>query len=164
MDKLGIDVTLLVTQIINFVIIMFVLKKFAYKPVLDMLDKRKAKIEEGLKLRDEMSAKKDELEKERAKTLANARKEGQRMIKAAITEAKKKGQAIVAGEQRKVADERDQMLKEVDQERQKITSQARKQALQYAVLISEKLLGKKLDAAEQKRLIKEVVGELERSS
>mgnify|MGYP001588456271 CR=1 FL=1 len=47
-SKLGIDWKLLVAQIVNFFILLFVLYKFAYKPVLEMLEKRSKTIEKGI--------------------------------------------------------------------------------------------------------------------
>ena len=55
MEKLGIEPILLLTQVINFTILVVVLTKFLYKPILKMLDERKKKIEEGLTLSREMA-------------------------------------------------------------------------------------------------------------
>jgi len=54
MEKLGIEPTLLLAQILNFLIIAFVLTKILYKPILQLLDKRKKTIEEGLRLTQKM--------------------------------------------------------------------------------------------------------------
>lgn len=48
LKEFGVDPILLVAQIVNFLIILFVLKKFLYKPVLDMIRKRQEEIEGGL--------------------------------------------------------------------------------------------------------------------
>jgi len=45
MEKLGIDAQLIVLQAINFAILLYVLNRFLYKPVLGMLAKRKEQIE-----------------------------------------------------------------------------------------------------------------------
>lgn len=163
MDKLGIDPLLLGTQAFNFAIILFVLKKFAYEPVLTMLEKRKKEIQDGLKLKSELEERKKEIEEARKKTLDEARKEGQRMIKSAVDEAKKRGSEIVALEKEQAQADRKRQMAEIEQERKKIVGEAKNQALSYAVLISEKLLGKKLDPAEQRRLLTEIVGELKKS-
>ena len=47
--KLGIDWKFLIAQIVNFLVLLFVLYKFAYGPILAMLEKRQKKIEKGLK-------------------------------------------------------------------------------------------------------------------
>lgn len=50
--EFGVNPILLVAQIVNFLIILFVLKKFLYKPVLDMIKKRQEEIESGLRNSD----------------------------------------------------------------------------------------------------------------
>ncbi len=49
----GIEPTLFVAQIINFLIIFYVLKRFAYKPILDLLKKREQTIKDGLRQAEE---------------------------------------------------------------------------------------------------------------
>lgn len=48
MEQLGIDAKLLVAQMVNFLIIVFVLSKILYKPILTMLDKRRKEIEKRI--------------------------------------------------------------------------------------------------------------------
>lgn len=163
MEQLGVDVKILIAQILNFGIILFILKKFAYTPVLAMIDRRKKQIEEGLMLKDSMEKRLEEIQVERKKVLDEARKEGQRMIKEAITEAKKRAQETVDDEKKKIADDRKRMLEEIELEQAKMVKHAKKQALQYAVLISEKILDKKIDAKEQQRLIEQTVANLSQS-
>ena len=163
MEQLGIDISLLIAQIVNFGIILFLLKKFAYAPVLAMIDKRKKQIEEGLALKDSMEKRIEEMQTEKNKMLDQARKEGQHMIKEAIVEAKKRAQELANEEKKKLAEDRKRMLEEIEQERTKIVSHAKKQALQYAVLISEKILDKKIDAKEHQRLLEQTVAHLSRS-
>jgi F-type H+-transporting ATPase subunit b len=61
MDKLGIDPKLLLAQLVNFTIIMLLLKKFLYKPILDMLEKRKKEIAEGVALTAKMREEEEKL-------------------------------------------------------------------------------------------------------
>ena len=52
-NNFGLDPLLLGAQIVNFLIIFFILKRFAYKPVLDILKKREDSIKEGLRQAEE---------------------------------------------------------------------------------------------------------------
>jgi len=47
MEALGLDIRLLVAQLINFGLLIFLLNKFLYKPLIKMLDDRKKKIAEA---------------------------------------------------------------------------------------------------------------------
>ena len=62
LTKLGIDLKLLVAQIVNFLILLLVLYKFAYGPIVAMLEKRQKKIEKGLKEAEEAHKKLEESE------------------------------------------------------------------------------------------------------
>lgn len=53
LNSLGFDPVILVAQVVNFLIILYLLKRFMYKPVLDMLKKRQDSISEGLKQADQ---------------------------------------------------------------------------------------------------------------
>ena len=49
LEQLGINGTLLLSQIVNFFIVMFILRMLLYKPVLGMMDKRKERIAQSMK-------------------------------------------------------------------------------------------------------------------
>ena len=53
LENFGLNPMLLIAQIVNFLIVLFILKKFLYKPVLEMLKKRQTTIKDGLKQAEE---------------------------------------------------------------------------------------------------------------
>jgi len=57
LSSLGIDLKILLAQLVNFGILIFLLSKFLYKPVLKMLDQRKKKIAESIKKAEEIEKK-----------------------------------------------------------------------------------------------------------
>ena len=95
MDKLGIEPKLIIAQLVNFGIIMFVLTKLLYKPILSMLDKRKKKIEEGLALTEKMKTEEEKMEAKKSKMIADTRKEGGVMIEEAKVQAKNEAKSII---------------------------------------------------------------------
>ena len=72
LKNLGFDPVMLGAQILNFLIIFFLLKRFLYKPVLDMIKKREDVIKEGLKQSEEakLNLEKTLLEEKRILTKA----------------------------------------------------------------------------------------------
>jgi len=83
----GIDPILLGAQIVNFLIVLFILRKFIYKPVLDTLKKRKDKISEGLKVAEEAHVRLEKVVQDEKNILRNARDEGKKLIDDAKNEA-----------------------------------------------------------------------------
>lgn len=113
LKNFGFDPVLFSAQVINFLIILFVLKRFLYKPLLDMLKKRQKTIEEGLKQAEEARItleKTEEKEREILKKaritadsmLEEAKKEAEVKAKKIEEEAKKEAESIIADAQRKI--------------------------------------------------------------
>jgi F-type H+-transporting ATPase subunit b len=76
----GLNPVLLGAQIINFLIILFILKKFLYKPVLDMLKKRQTVIKEGLEQTEEARIKLEKVVVEEKNILRNAQLQSRKII------------------------------------------------------------------------------------
>ena len=90
MEQLGINPIFLLSQIVNFAVLAFLLHRFAYKPILKMLDQRRERIEKGLedaRLAEEARA---NAEQERQQILDGARAEAQRVV----AEANERGEAV----------------------------------------------------------------------
>jgi F-type H+-transporting ATPase subunit b len=84
---LGIDWYALVAQVVNFGILIFVLTRFVYKPVLKLVDQRRAAIEKSLEDAREITKRKELLDKERADVLRKADTEAGQLLERAKTEA-----------------------------------------------------------------------------
>ena len=111
-------------------------------------------------LQGKVQEKEEHLAETEKKLKKEIREEERRVMKHAVTEAKKREKEILEEAKKEIRAERDKMLAELVREREKTVEQAKKQSLDYAVLISEKLLGKKLDAEEQKKLLQDALTDL----
>jgi len=83
----GLNPVLLIAQIVNFLIILFILKKFLYKPVLDILKKRQTIIKEGLKQAEEARIKLEKVVAEEKDTLRQAQLQSRKIIEDAKEES-----------------------------------------------------------------------------
>src|SRR4030043_2475120 len=88
----GIQPALLIAQIVNFLIILILLKKFFYKPITKILEERKKRIEESLKNADLIEERLKKTEEKSAQILDETRKNAQDLI----DEAKKESERISA--------------------------------------------------------------------
>lgn len=98
----GIDWKLLIAQAVNFFVLLFLLQKFAYGPILKMLHRRKEKIEGGIRFANEAEEKFRMSEKERERVLIQARGEALAIVSSSEDTAKKRGAEIVAESNKKV--------------------------------------------------------------
>ena len=86
----------LIAQIINFLILLFILKKFAYGPLMQVMKEREDKISSSLEAADNDKKAAEELKAEYQKQLALARTQAQEIVDKAIKIAEESKQQILA--------------------------------------------------------------------
>ena len=158
-EALGLNLPQLIAQVVNFFVLLFILRLVAYKPILKMLDERKQKIAEGLNAAEIARA-------EAASAQAN--------IQAQLDTARREGQEIVAGAQniatRIQADAREQSARdreaslerarlEIQQERDRAISDLRGEFADITVRAAEKVINQSLDRQAHQRVIDETLAE-----
>ncbi len=79
-DKFGINVPLLVLQIINFLLVTYLLYRFVFKNVIDIIDKRNQQIQDGLKYSEEMKKEMDNIEQKRSDLISKANVEAESIV------------------------------------------------------------------------------------
>lgn len=84
---MDIQVSQIIFQIINFSVILFLFKKYVYKPVLKVLDNRSERIKEGLEAAEKNLKIQSELEDKQAKILEDAKKQAQIILSDAQKQA-----------------------------------------------------------------------------
>lgn len=154
MEKLGINTTYLITQIINFVILVVVLGRFVYKPILKALEVRKKKIEEGLKLTQKLTEEKQKIEIERTKIIKDANSEARAVTEKARVAGKKIEEEIIKEARVKASEIIERGKKDVDVRRKEMESLLAKETVDIAALLTRKIIGEVLDEKKQQDLIK----------
>ncbi|NOZ70908.1 MAG: F0F1 ATP synthase subunit B [Chloroflexi bacterium] len=160
MDKLGINGPFLLAQIINFVILLFLLYRFLYNPLLNMLDARKQRIADGLAAAD---VARREAEEERARLMAKLeeeRAEAQRRIAQASSQAERVKSDILAEARREAEEIRMRARAEAEAEKQRLLNEAQKQIAELAVLATERVVRHGLDESLQQKLIEDFLSEM----
>ncbi len=159
MEKLGINLNFLISQIVNFLILLALLRLFLYKPVLNMLAERRQRIKEGLEAADKA---KEEAAKERAefdRKLEEERRLAQQKIAEATKASEKAREEIIRKAQEDAQAIMDRAREEAGKERERILAEARKQVAELTILSTQKVLGRMLDENLQKQLIQEFLAE-----
>jgi len=152
-----IEVNLLVAQMVNFAIVLWVLYKFAYKPVLKTLNSRTNKIEKGLADADAAGKKLEEIVEKEKVVLAKAKKEAQELIRTAEEQAKANSMSIVL----EARNQGEKLLlgakSQIEQEKNKMLSEVKGEIANLVVLATEKIIGEKLDKEKDKELIEKAI-------
>ena len=154
---LGINAKLLIAQVVNFAILLFVLKRYAYRPILKLLDERSAKIEKGLADAEQAALTLKETSAEEKRILSEARAEVRALMTATEESAKKRdADQLVLTEQKT-----NQLLEEarlkIEGERRKMLAEAREEVSLIVTLAVEKVLKEKIDVSKDAALIEKMI-------
>jgi len=159
-DTFGWNPWLFLSQVISFVIVALLLQRFAYKPILAVLEERRRKIEEGQINAEKIKKELAEAEKRYQEIVAKANADAQRMIdeareSAAHLSERKQQEAIVAAEQI-IAKAHEAAAREHER-----TMESLKRELGRLVVdTTAKVTGKVLTTEDQKRLQEEASRQL----
>ena len=155
--KLGINWNLLIAQAVNFGILFWVLRRFAYKPMLDFLESRSARIDKGLKDAEAAQLKLSSMEEKEKQILRDAQAEAKSIITLAETPAKKRDADRLKETEEKTNRFLEDARMKIEEEKQKILSEARQEIAEVVTLSVEKILKEKVGTEKDKELIGKMV-------
>lgn len=144
LNQLGISGTLLLSQIVNFLLIMIILRLFLYGPVLNMLDKRKERIANSMKDAERASSAAAEAQKEKEAIMDAARREAQEVRAQATRDAEKIAQEVRSRAEQESSEIRRKAQAEAQAQTEEVLAQAQKQIAELAIMATEKILGREL--------------------
>jgi|CZKI01.1.fsa_nt_gi F-type H+-transporting ATPase subunit b len=159
-QEFGLSWPFLLAQILNFSVVAFLLWRFAFKPVLSMLDERQQKIAAGLKYAEEMKAKLDAVQQESVASSRRAQLEATRII----DEARKSAKEFLDKQTQEGAAKAGEILVKAQQaielEKKKMLAEARSEIARLVVAITERVLAKEMSDAERSRYNESAAREL----
>ena len=155
MEALGINLGLLIVQIIAFVIVFLTLQAWVYRPLLSMMESRKKKIGQGLEDARVAAEARADAEKEASRILADAHAEASKVVREATERAASAAQDVRSAAEAEAAVARDAILAEAQQQRNRILGDLRGQVAALAIAATERLVGPSLDEKRHRALIDE---------
>lgn len=161
MEKLGIEPTLLGAQVINFLVIFFVLQKLLYKPILSMLEKRKREIAEGIELTAKMREADEKLKASHEKALVKAREDALAIIEDAKKQAKETEKELVLDAHTQAGAIIARAKAEAEETKKAAKEAISREAVDLAVVMAKRVLSSIMGAKEQHALIAKRVRDLE---
>ncbi len=155
MEALGINLGLLIVQIISFSIVFLTLNAWVYQPMLNMMETRKQKIAQGLDDARIAADARSSAEKDAAKIVAEAQVEASKIVKEATDRAATAGKDVKAAAEADAVKARESAMAEAQIERNRILGDLRGQVASLAIAAANKLVGETLDEKKQRALIDE---------
>lgn len=158
---LGLDLKALIFQIINFSLLLIILRLVAYKPILAMLERRRKTIEESLEKAKAIEEQEAKLQEKTQAILRQARVEATQIVKDAkqagellknelSAEGKRQQEAIIA-----------QTKQQIELEKQNMLTDAKRQLKYLVIAATAKVIEQKIDRENNEKLVTKTIKEIE---
>ena len=155
--SLGVNFTAVIWHMVNFLILLWVLKRFLFTPVLNMLDARATRIRESMEQAEAVRAETARLETESREILDKARQEAQQLL----GQANRNSERIIAEARQTAQQEAERLVErarsELAREQQQAFDELRQQIADLAIAAASQVLRRSLDANQHRELLREFV-------
>ena len=152
---------LMIWTIVCFLIVLYVLKRYAFAPIQQMIDQRRENIQQAIDEADRARAEAHKLLEEHRKLVSHAKAEGEEIL----AEARRIADAQRERVREETEEDRQRRLDETRRQIEQATTQAlgqiRDEVGKLSLLAAEKITRKSLTGADQQRLIDEALSEID---
>lgn len=155
MDGLGINLGYILAHALSFGILLVVLIAWVFKPLLNVMDKRKQTIARGLEDARVAAEARANAEREANRIITEAQTRSAEIVREATERAGKVEQEIRASAETEVTRARESAMAELEDERNRMLSDLRGQIVALAIAAAQKLIGENLDERRQHTLVNE---------
>jgi F-type H+-transporting ATPase subunit b len=154
-----IDVRQFATQIVGFLLVLWIMGKYAWPPVLGYIAERQKKIAGDLEHARQENERAVKLRVELDQELKAIEAKARARIQEAVTEGQRVSSEIKAGAQKDVTQRLQRLQGEIEQERDKAMLALKQDMVRMTIEATEKILREKLDEKTQRRLVEEFIGQ-----
>lgn len=153
--------TTMLWEVINFLVLLWLLKRFLYKPLTNMLDQRKSRIEEDLEEARQKKKKAEELKKKYENELKNAREDAQEIVEEAEERGKKKAEEILEDAKEDAERVKKRNMQEIEQAKEEAVNELRNEVASISLMAASKFLRERLDDKKHRELINNYIDDLD---
>lgn len=147
-SKLGIDVKLILAQVVNFIILFFVLKKLVYKPLLGVMDKRKKMISETVEGHQKIEERLKNLETQKEQAMQEVSQKAMLIIEQAKKDAEGEKQKTMIAAKKEISTLAERYRAQLKLEKEELKGEL----AELVVAACEKILRKEFNEEDQRRL------------
>jgi F-type H+-transporting ATPase subunit b len=161
MDLLTPNLGLAFWTILTFLVVLFVLRRYAWKPILDAMEARERGIKKLIDDAEQARAEAEELLQQYRRQLAEARAEGARILAEGKSAAERLREEMLARARTEAEAVVTRAGHEIDLERLKALTEIKEQAVDLAIAAASKVIDAELDGARHRRLVEDYLREVE---
>lgn len=153
----------IIAQIVNFLIILAIITKFAYKPLMQVLEERQAKIAKDISDAEKERLQAEELKRDYQKQLADAQKKSQQIIDAALKQAETLKGEILAEAKAEQGRMIENAMAEIAREQKQAVKEIRAEIASMVMLSTEAVLKRNITEADNKKFVQDFLTKLEKN-
>jgi F-type H+-transporting ATPase subunit b len=155
---------LMIWTLVTFVVVLIVLKKYAFTPIQQMIDQRRVAITADLDAAEKARGEAQAALAEYREQLAEARKEAARIVEDARRIGEERRVADVAALEAETVRLKEQAKAEIAAETRQALADLKQHVAELTMVATEKVVRARLDAGEQKRLIEDALADVDFAS
>jgi F-type H+-transporting ATPase subunit b len=155
-----IDIPQVLTQIVGFLAMVWILRKYAWGPVLGMLEARRQRIAGEFAEADRRKAEADQTRAKYEQELRDIEAQKRVKLQEGVAEGQRVAGEIRAQAQKEAVDRLSRAQDEIAREREKAKELVKEQIIRISMRSAEKILREKLDDAHQRKLVSEFIDEV----
>ncbi|MGD0113244.1 MAG: F0F1 ATP synthase subunit B [Armatimonadota bacterium] len=160
-NPLAIDWVVLSIQVVGFVILFLLLRRYLFGPLMSVITQRQQEIAEGLEAGERARTELARIDQERAQALAEAREQGREQVRQAVREGEHARERIVTEAREEAQALRQRAQQAIALERDEAELALRQQVVDLALMAADKAVLRRLDTHTQKQVIDDFITSLE---
>ena len=158
-----VDLTLgtILAQMLNFFILVWILARFAYKPLVSMMQERKERIAKDLADAQAARNEAEQFKADYAAQIANARQESQQIVEKAVQQAEATTREQLAAAREQIEREKERARQDIVNERDRAMNNLRNEVISLSVAMATKVVAKDMDSETNTKLIEDAIAKLD---
>ena len=146
--------------VITFIILLIILKKFAWKPILTALDQRENAIRESLEKAEKAKEEAQNVLVQNQSSLAKAEEESKKIVEQSRQYAEKLKEQILLDSRDQARKMIDEASNEIERKKDAALDELKTQVAEIAIKAAEKILKENLNEEMQKKIVNKYIGEI----
>ena len=159
MEALGLNLPMLIAQIVGFLVLLYILSKLLYRPLLKVMDERADRIKESLEAAERAKEQAAASQEQMQEDIRKAREEGQQMIAQARDVASRFRDEEMAKAKDEIAAERAKAEADIQRERDAAIEDLRQEFAGLAISAAERVVERSLSESDHRNIIDRVLEE-----
>ncbi|MGE4271762.1 MAG: F0F1 ATP synthase subunit B [Desulfitobacterium sp.] len=159
MNPIHIDFTL-VAQVLSFLLLVYILRRFAWNPLINMMEERRNQIEANIANAEKERLQAEQIKREYQEEMRKARQEAQEVIAKATKMSEVRAAEILADAHDEAEKIKKSALVDIERERDRAIAQVQAQVADLSVAVAEKIIRKNLDVSGQEAMIEQFIQEV----